>query len=143
LGTKVIARLVRYKDVASGELYEFISNNFKMKATPIAGLYQQRWQIELLFKRMKRNYPLKYFLGDSENAIQIQIWCSLIADLILKVVKKGAAAKWSFSNLASIIRLHLMKYIDLPRFLKSPEKALIQMFAKAKQYHYKQLRLIT
>jgi len=114
-----------------------------MKATPIAGLYQQRWQIELLFKRMKQNYPLKYFLGDSENAIQIQIWCSLIADLILKVVKKGAAAKWSFSNLASIIRLHLMKYIDLPRFLKSPEKALIQMFAKAKQYHYKQLRLIT
>ncbi|HUS03160.1 MAG TPA: IS4 family transposase [Chitinophagaceae bacterium] len=68
-GTKVTARLVRYKDIASGEQYEFISNNFKMKATTIAGLYQKRWQIELLFKRMKQNYPLKYFLGDSENAI--------------------------------------------------------------------------
>jgi len=92
-GTKVTARLVRYKDVASSELYEFISNNFRMKATTIAGLYQKRWQIELLFKCMKQNYPLKYFLGDSENAIQIQIWCSLIADLILKIVKKGAAGK--------------------------------------------------
>jgi IS4 transposase len=49
---------VGYKDIASGEQYEFISNNFKMKAETIANLYQKRWQIELLFKRMKQNYPL-------------------------------------------------------------------------------------
>ena len=97
-----------------------------MKAESIAGLYQKRWQIELLFKRMKQNYPLKYFLGDSENAIQLQIWCSLIADLILKIIKKGAATKWSFSNLAAMVRLHLMTYIDLRGFLKSPEKALMK-----------------
>ena len=142
-GTKVKARLIRYKDLASGELYEFISNNFRMKAITIARLYQQRWQIELLFKRMKQNYPLKYFLGDSENAIQIQIWCSLIADLILKIIKKGAAAKWSFSNLAAMVRLHLMTYIDLGSFLRSPEKALMKIFGKSKQYNYNQLLLIT
>jgi hypothetical protein len=142
-GTKVKARLVRYKDLVSGEAYEFISNNFRMKATTIARLYQNRWQIELLFKRMKQNYPLKYFLGDSENAIQIQIWCSLIADLILKIVKKGVAAKWSFSNLAAMVRLHLMTYIDLASFLRSPEKALMQVFVKARKYSYKQLLLIT
>jgi hypothetical protein len=119
-GTKVTARLVCYEDATNGEVYEFISNNFRMKATTIARLYQQRWQIELLFKRMKQNYPLKYFLGDSENAIKIQIWCSLIADLILKIIKKGAAAKWSFSNLAAMARLHLMTYIDLGSFLRSP-----------------------
>ena len=142
-GIKVIARLVIYKDLTSGEQYEFISNNFKMKAENIAGLYQKRWQIELLFKRMKQNYPLKYFLGDSENAIQIQIWCSLIADLILKIIKKGAAAKWSFSNLAAMVRLHLMTYIDLGGFLRSPEKALMKMLAKSKQYNHNQLLLIT
>jgi hypothetical protein len=142
-GTKVIARLVIFKDVVSGEQYEFISNNFKMKAETIARLYQKRWQIELLFKRMKQNYPLKYFLGDSENAIKIQIWCTMIADLILKIVKKGAAVKWSFSNLAAIVRLHLMTYIDLTGFLKSPEKALLKIFSKSKQYNYNQLLLIT
>ena len=142
-GTKVTARLVHYKDLASGELYEFISNNFRMKAITIARLYQQRWQIELLFKRMKQNYPLKYFLGDSENAIKIQIWCSLIADLILKIVKKGAATKWSFSNLAAMVRLHLMTYIDLGSFLRSPEKALMKVFGKSKQYNHNQLLLIT
>ena len=82
MGTKVTARLIRYKDVASGEVYEFLSNNFRMKASTIAQLYQNRWQIELLFKRMKQNYPLKYFLGDSENAIQIQIWCSFGCSVI-------------------------------------------------------------
>jgi len=142
-GIKVTARLVIYKDLASGEQYEFISNNLKMKAATIARLYQKRWQIELLFKRIKQNYPLKYFLGDSENAIQIQIWCSLIADLLLKIVKKGAAVKWSFSNLAAIVRLHLMTYIDLGGFLRSPEKALMKMFVKSKQYNYNQLLLIT
>jgi IS4 transposase len=143
LGTKVTARLIRYKDLASGEVYEFLSNNFRMRASVIAKLYQKRWQIELLFKRMKQNYPLKYFLGDSENAIQIQIWCSLIADLILKIIKKGAAVKWSFSNLAAMMRLHLMTYIDLGGFLRSPEKALIKMFGKSKQYNHNQLLLIT
>ena len=142
-GIKVIARLVIYKDIASGEQYEFISNNFKMKPDTIAKLYQKRWQIELLFKRMKQNYPLKYFLGDSENAIKIQIWCSIIADLLLKIVKKGVATKWSFSNLAAMIRLHLMTYIDLAGFLKSPEKALLKMFAKSKQYNHNELLLIT
>jgi len=142
-GIKVIARLVIYKDIASGEQYEFISNNFKMKPDTIAKLYQKRWQIELLFKRMKQNYPLKYFLGDSENAIKIQIWCSIIADLLLKIVKKGVATKWSFSNLAAMIRLHLMTYIDLAGFLKSPEKALLKMFAKSTQYNHNQLLLIT
>lgn len=142
-GIKVIARLVIYKDLASGEQYEFISNNFKMKATTIAKLYQNRWQIELLFKRMKQNYPLKYFLGDSENAIQIQIWCSLIADLILKIIKKGAAVKWSFSNLAAMVRLHLMTYINLGGFLLSPEKSLMKMISQSKQYNHNQLLLIT
>jgi len=92
---------------------------------------------------MKQNYPLKYFLGDSENAIKIQIWCSIIADLLLKIVKKGVATKWSFSNLAAMIRLHLMTYIDLAGFLKSPEKALLKMFAKSTQYNHNQLLLIT
>ncbi len=142
-GTKVIARLVRYRDPVGGEIYEFVTNNFKMKATTIASLYKKRWQIELLFKRMKQSYPLKYFLGDSENAIKIQIWCAMIADLLLKIIKKGAAAKWSFSNLAAIIRLHLMTYIDLNGFLKSPEKALLNVFCKSKQYNHNQLLLIT
>lgn len=126
---RVKARFIRFIDPVSKEKYEFLTNNFKMKASTVASLYRKRWQIELLFKRMKQNYPLKYFLGDSENAIKIQIWCSLIADLLLKIIKKAAASNWSFSNLASMVRLHLMTYIDLFGFLKSPEKSLLKLIS--------------
>jgi len=32
-----------------------------------------------LYKRMKGNFPLKYFLGDSANEIEIQVWVTMIA----------------------------------------------------------------
>jgi len=114
-----------------------------MSALTITELYRKRWQIEILFKRMKQNYPLKYFLGDSENAIKLQIWCSLIADLILKIIKKGIDAKWSFANLAAMIRLHLMTYIDIRGFLKSPEKALQSKFSNNHSANPQQLLFIT
>jgi Domain of unknown function (DUF4372)/Transposase DDE domain len=139
----VHARFIRYRDTDSGEIYEYFTNNFKMNGSTIAALYRKRWQIELLFKRLKQNYPLKYFLGDSENAIQIQIWCSLIADLLLKIVKKAAAAKWSFSNLAAMVRLHLMTYIDIFSFLKSPEKSLLKLFNQPPKKHTNQLSFVT
>ena len=87
-------------------------------------LYKKRWQIELLFKRIKQNYPLRYFLGDNENAIRIQIWCALITDLLVKIVKDRTKRKWSYANIASMIRLHLMSYVNLFKFLNNPEKAI-------------------
>lgn len=121
----VKARLINYTDPKSGKKFQFLTNNSELAPTTIAGLYQKRWQIELLFKRFKQNYPLRYFLGDSENAIKIQIWCSLIADLLLKLIKAKAARNWSFSNLAGIIRIHLMTYINLFSFLRNPEKCFL------------------
>jgi len=140
---RVLGRIVQFKSPDSGEIYEFLTNNMKMSAMTIAELYRKRWQIELLFKRMKQNYPLKYFLGDSENAIKLQIWSALIADLILKILKKGIAAKWSFANLAAMIRLHLMTYIDIGGFLRSPEKALQGKLSNIRSPNTKQLLLIT
>ncbi len=122
---KVKARLITYKDPITGRVFNFLTNNLRLAPLTVANYYQKRWQIELLFKRIKQNYPLKYFLGDSENAIKIQIWCVLIADLLIKVIKKGNACNWSYSNVASMIRLHMMTYMDLKLFLKSPEKIFI------------------
>lgn len=118
------ARLIHFTDPLSGNKFQFLTNNTTLAPATIASLYQKRWQIEILFKRLKQNYPLRYFLGDSENAIKIQIWCALIADLLIKLIKSLAGRKWSFSNLSSLIRIHLMTYIDIFAFLKNPERAL-------------------
>jgi len=121
---KLRSRRIVYQDPVSQKVLIFLTNNFRMSALTIAAIYKKRWQIECLFKRLKQNYPLQYFLGDNENAIKIQIWCSLITDLLIKIVKDKVNKRWSFSNIASMIRLHLMTYIDLYQFLQNPEKIL-------------------
>lgn len=65
-------RRIAYWDNENQRLFEFISNNLELTAEKIALIYKQRWQIELLFKQLKQNFPLKYFLGDNENAIDIR-----------------------------------------------------------------------
>jgi hypothetical protein len=93
---KVSARLIKYRDPISKKLFQFITNNEELAPLTIANYYRQRWQIETFFKRIKGNYPLQYFLGNNENAIKIQIWCSLIADLLLRVISMGPLPKWHF-----------------------------------------------
>ena len=119
---KLQVRLVTFSDKQTGRTLEFLTNNFSLPPECIADLYKKRWLIEILFKRIKQNFPLKYFLGDNENAIKIQIWCAFIADLLVKLVQVQLKRKWAFSNLSSIIRLHLMSYINLFDFLNNPEK---------------------
>lgn len=119
---RIKVRLIKYYDAASQKIFYFLTNNNKFKASTIAGLYRKRWQIELFFKRFKQHNPLKYFLGDNENAVKIQIWCAFIADLLVKVIKDMLKKKWSFANLSALIKHHLMTYLHLIRFLNNPDK---------------------
>lgn len=119
--TKLKLRKIKFYDRENKRAFEFISNLFDFRADTIAALYKIRWQIELLFKQIKQNFPLKYFLGDNENAIKIQIYCVLIVNLLMGVIKKGLKRKWAFSNLVSFCRIHLFNYIHLTKFLESPE----------------------
>lgn len=106
-----------------GKVYVFITNNFTLPATQIATIYKNRWMIELLFKQIKQNFPLRYFWGNSVNAIKTQVYCVLIAQLLMVVIRKKAATKKSFANMITVIRLHLMSYVDLLEFIKDTYKA--------------------
>jgi Transposase DDE domain/Domain of unknown function (DUF4372) len=101
-----------------GKVYIFITNNFTLPASQIAFIYKSRWMIELLFKQIKQNFPLRYFWGESENAIKMQVYCVLIAQLLMVVIRKKSATKKSFANMITVIRLHLMSYIRLYEFIK-------------------------
>lgn len=122
---KVKCRMIKYTSPQTGKYFEFLTNDFVSDPIIIADLYKKRWSIELLFKRLKQNMPLQYFLGDNQNAIKIQVWCALIADLLLQVVRSQIKRKWAFSNIVSLIRLHLFNYLNLFSFLENPEQAQI------------------
>lgn len=120
--SKLKLRKVRFYDRVLKREFEFLTNLFEMRADLIAAIYKLRWQIELLFKQLKGNFPLKYFLGDNENAVKIQIYCALIVNLLLTIVQKRLKRKWAFSNLVSFCRIHLFNYLHLMHFLENPEK---------------------
>lgn len=122
---RIRARRIRYYDAEKKRHFEFVTNHTRLSASNIADLYRRRWQIETLFKSVKQNYQLRYFLGDNPNAICIQIWCSLIADLLVKVIQRSVKKRpWSLANLTSLIRMHLGTYVHLFAFLQNPHLAL-------------------
>ena len=119
---KLMLRKVVFYDRVLKRKFEFLTNLFDLRPDMIDALYKIRWQIELLFRQLKGNFPFKYFLGDNENAIKIQIYCALIVNLLLTVVQKRLKRPWAFSSLVSFCRIHLFNYLHLMRFLENPER---------------------
>ena len=117
---KVLCRLIYFYDKQNNRVLKFITNDMEMASSLIAEIYKQRWQIELLFKRLKQNLQLSNFLGDNENAIRIQIWTNLIADLLLTLVRKGMKKRRAYSNVAALIRIHIMNYVKIIDLLTNP-----------------------
>ena len=80
-------------------------------------IYKYRWMIENLFKQIKQNFPIRYFWGNNENAIKMQIFCVLIAQILMVVVRKKAKVKKSFANMITFIRQHILSFIDLIEYI--------------------------
>jgi hypothetical protein len=114
-----LRRVVVWDAVGDREIV-LLTNLMEFGSTTIAAIYKDRWEIELFFKALKQNLKVKSFVGTSENALRIQIWTALIAILLLKWVHHLSKAKWSLSNLASMLRLNLFTYRDLSAWLDNP-----------------------
>lgn len=125
------SRIITYVDICKHKLISLLTNDMESEPEEIIAIYRQRWEIELLFKQMKQNFPLKYFYGESANAIKIQIWVTLIANLLLMVMQKGLKRRWSFSGLATMVRITLMYYIDIQSLFNNPEKEWEIILAEA------------
>ena len=133
-GINHIARIITYVDVKKGKqpkLISLLTNDFDMELETIVAIYRRRWQIESLFKQIKQNFPLRYFYGESANAIKIQIWVTLIANLLLSVFQSTLTRRWSFSGLATMVRIVLMYYLNLENFFNNPEADLKRMLVEA------------
>jgi diacylglycerol kinase len=115
----LLRRVVVWDAVNEREIV-LLTNMIAFGATTIAAIYKDRWEIELFFKALKQNLKVKSFVGTSENALRIQIWTALIAILLLKWLHHLSKAKWSLSNLASMLRLNLFTYRDLQKWLDDP-----------------------
>ena len=104
-----------------------------MSPEEIIAIYRKRWEIDLLFKHLKQNFPLRYFYGESANAIKIQICVTLIANLLLMVIQKRIQRSWSFSGFAPMVSIMLMYYVNCYTFLEDPERDWARMVEESKE----------
>ncbi len=75
---------------------------------------------------MKQNFQLHYFYGENENAIRTQVWCTLIAQLLMTVIQKKANTKKAFSVVASLVRMHLISLLDVFELLRSTKREYLK-----------------
>ena len=133
-GVSHIARIITYVDIKNGKtpkLVSLLTNDFDMFMETVVAIYRRRWQIESLFKQIKQNFPLRYFYGESANAIKIQIWVTLIANLLLSLLQISLKRRWSFSGLATMVRIVMMEYLNMNNFFNMPDADMKRMLENA------------
>jgi hypothetical protein len=114
-----LRRIVVWSETKQSEVV-LLTNHMTFGSTTIASIYKDRWEIEIFFKTLKQNLKIKTFVGTSENALRIQVWTALIALLLIRWLHHLSHASWSFSNMASLLRMHLFTYCNLLDWLESP-----------------------
>ena len=123
-----IARIITYVDMKKdrqAKLVSLLTNDFDMPLETIVAIYKS------LFKQIKQTFPLRYFYGESANAIKIQIWVTLIANLLLSLLQSSLERRWSFLGLATMVRIVLMYYLNMQAFFNQPDADLKIMLAHA------------
>jgi len=111
-------RKIGYRDPESGQHFQFLTNNFHLAAKTIAGIYKERWRIEIFFREIKQNLHIKSFVGTSENAVLIQIFTALTVYLLLAYMKFMAQIGLSVQQIFQLVQLNLMGTYSLPELLK-------------------------
>jgi hypothetical protein len=116
------SRKVEIWEEKSKQSVVLLTNNFEFSAEDLREIYRRRWAIETLYKQLKQNFPLHFFYGDSVNAIEIQTWAVLIANLLLTVIQQKIKRHCSFSQIVTMVRQTLMYYIDFVAFMENPNR---------------------
>ena len=118
-------RRIEYKDIATGLLLTFLTNNLLLDAVVIAKLYKERWKVELFFKWIKQNLRIKNFYGNSENAVKTQIWIAVCNYLQVAIIKKTLNIDVSLSQIMQVLSVSLFDKCDIrDLFIQQKAKAV-------------------
>jgi hypothetical protein len=118
LSEEITLRKIIVSDPKTKKRITLLTNNLNWSAATIAGVYKERWQIEIFFKAIKQNLKIKRFYGNSKNAVMTQVWIALIAYLLFYLLKaKSKMSEMSFTNFISVIKTMLFQRVSLYDFL--------------------------
>ncbi len=105
-------------------IYEYLTDEFRLSASNIAEIYKRRWDIETFFRWIKQNLKIKTFIGTSKNAVLIQVWVAMIYYLLLKWLSHCINFRGSLTTLARKISRACMHPLQLIEVLCCTETGL-------------------
>jgi hypothetical protein len=109
LGDKWQGEAIRVVRVEADGKVLMLATDLELEAELIALIYRYRWQIELFFKWMKSILGCRHLMAESPEGVAIQIYCALIAALMLQLLTGKRPGKRAME----LIRLYLMGYAQL------------------------------
>jgi transposase len=116
-------RQVTFAD-AEGEVYEYLTDEFRLSAANIAEIYKRRWDIETFFRWIKQNLKIKTFLGTSKNAVLTQVWVAMIYFLLLKWLAYCINFRGSLTEIARKLARACLHPLQLVEVLCCSERGL-------------------
>ena len=102
-----VGRLVRVE--SGGHIFLLFTDRDDLDAELVALIYRYRWQIELFFKWIKCILGCRHWLAESPAGMTIQIYCALIASvlLVLWTGRKPTQRQWE------ALQLYWMGWVSL------------------------------
>jgi len=104
----------------NGGTITLLTNVLDRTAVEIAALYKGRWHIELLFRWIKQHLKLRKFLGNSDNAIRLQVLAAMIAYLLLRFAARVNCTKMPHLRLSELVSQFLFTRRSLATIDKPP-----------------------
>jgi IS4 transposase len=101
-------RLLKVLDSKGNELH-LITNRFDLSVDEISEMYKSRWAIELFFKWIKQHLSIKKFYGQSEWAIQNQVFIALIVFCLHVLVQIETRSKRKTLQISRYLRAAMWK----------------------------------
>ena len=101
-------RLLKVMD-SKGNVLHLITNRFDLSAEEISEMYKSRWTIELFFKWIKQHLNIKKFYGQSEWAIQNQVFIALIVYCLHILAQIETKSKRKILQISRYLRAALWK----------------------------------
>lgn len=89
-----------FRTAQSDYCFLLVTDCMDLSAEVIALLYRYRWQIELFFRWFKCVLNCKHLLAQSHNGVSIQVYCALIASMLITLWTGRKPTKRTFEMLS-------------------------------------------
>jgi hypothetical protein len=76
----------------------------------VAGIYRKRWDIETYFKFIKKNLGFSHIISRTQNGIEVMIYMTLIASLLLSWYKKAACINSGWKSVMRFFSNYVVKW---------------------------------